>query len=427
MSQRKESNLYFNRLMGGLLLLGFASGLPGQWSLLGQPLQAWLADMKAGEVALGRLSLIALPYSFNFMWAPLIDRFGVRCFGSAGRRRDWLLLIQIVLVAFIALLGLLGPRSETDSWLPLIVIGVCIAFFSATQDVVADAYRTDSLGEHNRAAGAAVFVNGYRIAMAIGGGGTMYFADRLGWQNVYLILSLLMGIGVLGTLLSPRLDDDAQIAPATLSDAMVKPVQDFFTRHGMLGLLILAFVICFKLPDATCRVMVTPLLQKELGFTKAVIGINQFWLGMVMTILGAMLGGVLMAKLGSRRSIWLAMVLQMVSNLGFVLLASRPAHVGLLATVVSVEAICSGIATVIFIAYIMAQCNKKFSATQYALFTSLNAATGTIAGSLTGDAVKALGYQTFFVLTVSFGLPAMLIYAVILQIQKRIDRTSEQV
>ena len=136
-----------------------------------------------------------------------------------------------------------------------------------------------------------------------------------------------------------------------------------------------------------------------------------------------MLGGYLMAKLGSNRSIWLAMVLQMVSNLGFVVLASQPAHVGLLATVVSVEAICSGIATVCFIAYIMAQCNKRFSATQYALFTSLNAATGTIAGSLTGDAVQALGYQTFFWLTVSFGLPAMVLYAVIGQIQRRSNRT----
>ena len=423
MSERKEPNLYFNRLMGGLLLLGFASGLPGQWSLLGQPLQAWLGDMNAGKVALGRLSLIALPYSFNFLWAPLLDRFGVRFLGSVGRRRDWLLLIQILLVLSIALLGVFGPHSETDSWLPLIVIGVLIAFFSATQDVVADAYRTDSLGEHNRAAGAAVFVNGYRIAMAIGGGGTMYFADRLGWQNVYLILAALMGIGVVGTLISPRLDDEAQIAPATLQDAVVKPVVDFFSRHGMPGLLILAFVICFKLPDATCRVMVTPLLQTELGFAKDIIGMNQFWLGMFMNIVGAMLGGYLMAKLGSNRSIWLAMVLQMVSNLGFVVLASQPAHVGLLATVVSVEAICSGIATVCFIAYIMAQCNKRFSATQYALFTSLNAATGTIAGSLTGDAVQALGYQTFFWLTVSFGLPAMVLYAVIGQIQRRSNRT----
>jgi PAT family beta-lactamase induction signal transducer AmpG len=419
MSIRKEPHLYCNRLMGGLLLLGFASGLPGQWSLLGQPMQAWLGDLNASEAALGRLSLIALPFSFNFLWAPLLDRFGVCFFKTAGRRRDWLLLIQLLLMGSVAMLGILGPQTASDSWMPLIITALCVAFFSATQDVVADAYRTDSLGEHNRAAGAAVYVNGYRISMAIGGGGAMYFADSLGWRMVYLILAGLMGIGILGTLLSPRLPDDAQIAPATLQDAVVEPVVDFFTRHGKAGLLILAFVVCFKLPDATCRVMVTPLLQKHLGFTKDIIGINQFWLGMGMNIVGAMLGGYLMARLGSRRSMWLAILLQMLSNLGFVLLASLPQNVSLLAVVVSVEAICSGIATVCFIAYIMAQCNRQFSATQYALFTSLNAATGTLAGSLTGDAVVAMGYQTFFFLTVCFGLPAMLLYGLIGRIEKQ--------
>ena len=419
MSERKESNLYFNRLMGGLMLLGFASGLPGQWSILGSPLQAWLADMDAGERALGRLTLIGIPYSLNFLWAPLIDRFGVQFFGRYGRRRDWLPLGQMLLVFCVAMLGLLGPQTSQDSWMPLIVLAICVAFFSATQDVVADAYRTDALGEHNGAAGAAVFVNGYRIAMAIGGGGTMFFADRLGWQWVFLILAGLMAIGLLGTLLCPRLDDEAQKAPATLADAVVLPVVDFFSKHQLSGLLILGFVVCFKLPDATCRVMVTPLLQKELGFSKDVIGANQFWLGMIMTIIGAMLGGYLMSKLGSRKAIWLAMVLQIVSNFGFVILASNSADTMLLAGVVSVEAICSGIATVCFIAFIMAQCNKQFSATQYALFTSLNALTGTVAGSLTGDAVLAVGYQTFFALTVSFGLPAMVLFAIIGQLQRR--------
>jgi len=418
MAKTKPESLYFNRLMGGLMLLGFASGLPGQWSLLGQPLQAWLGDLDASEVALGRLSLIALPFSFNFLWAPLLDRFGMTFFGKAGRRRDWLLLIQILLVASVGVLGFVGPQTTSDSWLPLIIVAVCVAFFSATQDVVADAYRTDSLGEHNRAAGAAVFVNGYRIAMAIGGGGAMYFADSLGWRVVYLILAGFMAIGILGTLFTPRLPDDAQNKPASLQDAVVKPMIDFFTRHGKTSLLILGFVICFKLPDATCRVMVTPLLQKHLAFGKDIIGMNQFWLGMTMNIVGAMLGGYLMAKLGSTKALWLAMILQMFSNLGFALLASTAPSIPLLATVVSIESICSGIATVCFIAYIMAQCNRQFSATQYALFTSLNAATGTLAGSLTGDAVVALGYQTFFLLTVIFGLPAMLLFAMINQINR---------
>lgn len=424
MSDRRKPHLYLNRLMGGLMLLGFASGLPGQWSILGSPLQAWLGDMKAGEAALGRLSLIALPYSFNFLWAPFLDRFGCRLFGHLGRRRDWLVLIQSLLVVCVALLGVLGPTNESDSWLPLIVLAVCIAFFSATQDVLADAYRTDSLDEHNGAAGAAVFVNGYRIAMAIGGGGTMFFADRLGWQMVYLVLAGLMGIGILGTMLSPKLPEKAQVTPTTLENAFFEPVIDFFKRHQFAGLFILAFVVCFKLPDATCRVMVTPLLQKELAFPKAVIGIYTFWVGMGMNIVGAMLGGLLMAKLGSSKAIWLAMVLQMVSNFGFVLLASQPADTTMLAIVITVEALCSGIATVCFIAFIMAQCNKQFSATQYALFSSLNAATGTLAGALTGDVVVALGYQTFFVLTVTFGLPAMVLYAIIGKLEHAPSTTS---
>lgn len=413
MPDDKPSNLYFNRLMGGLFLLGFASGLPGQWSILGQPLQAWLGDLDASEAALGRVTLIGLPFSFNFLFAPFLDRFSVRFFGHAGRRRDWLLLIQILLVGSVGLLGIVGPQTANDSWIPLLVVAVCVAFFSASQDVVADAYRTDSLGKHNRAAGAAVFVNGYRIAMAIGGGGALYYADAIGWRMVYLILGSIMAVGILGTWMCPQLPEDAQHQPANLADAFTKPVIDFFSRHGKASLLILAFVICFKLPDATSRVMVTPLLQKHLGFGKEIIGMYQVWLGLGMTIIGAMLGGYLMAKLGSRKAMWTAMLLQMLSNLGFVILASNEPAIPLLAMVVSLEAICGGIATVSLIAYIMSQCNKQFSATQYALFTSLNAATGTLSGSLTGDAVQAMGYQTFFVLTVSFGLPAMLLFGMI--------------
>ena len=385
MSLRQESNLYCNRLMGGLLLLGFASGLPGQWSLLGSPLQAWLGDMHVDLRTLGRMNLIAMAYNFNFLWAPLLDRYGVGFFGKLGRRRDWLLLIQLLLTVSIAMFGVFGPQDQNDSWVPLIVIATVVAFFSATQDVVADAYRTDSLSDYNSAAGAAVYVNGYRIAMAIGGGGALTFADWLGWHMVYLLLAGFMGLGMIGTMMAPRLKEDAQKPPASLTDAVIKPAIDFFTRHRKTGILILAFVICYKLPDATCRVMVTPLLQTELGFSKATIGMNTFWLGMLMTILGATLGGYLMAKLGSRKAIWLAMILQMVSNFGFVILASFQADTWLLASVVSVEAICSGIATVCFIAFIVAQCNKQFSATQYALFTSLNAATGTLVGALTGD------------------------------------------
>ncbi len=410
MPRSQRPHLYGNRRMAALVALGFASGLPGAWTLLGPPLQAWLGQMQVDLATIGLFGLVALPFTLNFAWAPLMDRFTLPW--MADRRRGWLQVIQWLLLFAIAGMALVGPTEVGDALWPLVVGAMVVAFLAATQDVVADAYRTDVLEDHELGAGAAVFVNGYRIAMAVGTGGSLMAAGVIGWRWTYLCLALLMGIGLLGTRLSPK-PPHADEKPTSLAAAFTQPVLDFFTRHGKRGLLILLFAVLFKLPDATARVMTTPLLQTKLGLDLAEIGLLQSWLGMGVTMIGAMLGGIVIAKMGLMRAMWLLAALQMLSNLGFSVLAAVGPIKWAVATVIGIEALCGGMVTVGFIAFLMAQCNRRYSASQYALFTSLNALTGILTGAFTGYVVQWVGFEWFFVLTALVGLPAVVVLALL--------------
>ncbi len=404
-TKRGVQSLYLNRRMAALLGLGFAAGLPSAYKLLGSTPQAWLGDLKYNVKDIGLVTLVSLPFAFNFVWAPLLDRY-VPPF--MGRRRGWLLLIQLALVVAIAGMGLAGPTAPGQALHAFVIVAVLVAFLAATQDVVADAYRTDILPDAELGAGAAVFVNGYRIAMLAAGGGALMLSGYMSWREVYFILAGLMCVGIIATLLAPDPPRDQQ-HPATLHSAIVEPLQDLFNRHRMATLAILLFIVLFKLPDAMANAMTMPLLQKELLFDKQTIALVRDWMGLALIMLGAICGGGITARIGLVPSLWLFGALQALSNLGFLILAMNKPSVPLLAAVVVVESFCAGLVAAGFIAYLMSLCNRRYSATQYALFTSLMYGAGLLVGGFTGFMVAELGYVTFFLLSVLAAAPGMAI------------------
>lgn len=403
-------SIYLNRRVTVLIGLGFASGLPSAYKTLGSTLQAWLGELNVEVSTIGLFSLVGLPFAFNFLWAPLLDRFAppsvVRHF---GRRRGWLLIIQLLTAVALLVLAVSGPAESGQSLLPLVVSGLLVACLAASQDVVADAYRTDILRPKERGAGAAVYVTGYRLAMMFSGGGAIYLSTAIGWRWTYALLASMMGLGIIATLLARPVPHEEP--PPTLPRAVLEPLLDFVSRHRWRGAAILGFVLLFKLPDAMAANMTMPLLQQGVGFGRQEIAVIREWLGLTVTIAGAFIGGGMVGKLGVVRSLWLFGILQALSNIGFVVQAMVGRHLGCLVTVVIVESFSAGLVTAGFIALLMGLCNRRYSATQYAMFTSLMYGASAVIGSTTGFLVEALGYVQFFGLSVVAGLPGMIALA----------------
>lgn len=405
MARQTLAQVYFNRRMLVLLGLGFASGLPSAYKLLGDTVAAWLTDLDYDVKTIGLFALVGLPFTFNFVWAPLLDRFVPPLL---GRRRGWLLIIQVLLICAIAAMAFAGPVQRDQSLMVFAMAALVVAWLAASQDVVADAYRTDVLPTAERGAGAACYVNGYRIAMLAAGGGAILLSDILPWRVVYLLLAAMMVIGILATLVAPRPSDESE-TPQNITDAVINPIGDFFRRYGGMGLTILLFVVLFKLPDALANKMVMPLLQKHLQFTKPQIVLVREWLGLAATVIGAFAGGAISARWSLRRSLLLFGVLQASSNAGYCVLAMTGTSVTVLTGVIVIENFSAGLVTTGFIAFLMSLCNRRYSATQYALFTSLSFFTASTAGALTGFAVEAVGYIWFYALTVAAGVPGMVL------------------
>ncbi len=398
---------YLGRRMLVLAGLGFASGLPSKYKTLGATLQAWLSDAKVDIETIGLFGLVGLPFALKFLWAPLLDRY-VPPF--LGRRRGWLVVFQGGLVIALALLAVSGPTRPGAALGPLAVSAVVVAFLAASQDVVADAYRTDLLERDERAAGAAMFVNGYRLAMLASGGGALLLSTVLPWRVVYLLLAVSLGLGVVAALAAPE-PPGGDERPATLGESLVMPGVDFARRYGRGAVWILLFVFLFKIPDAMAGAMTTPLLLGPggLGFDKVEVAWIREWLGLGFALGGAWLGGPLVARLGLVRSLWVLGFLQAVSNLGFALLCGVGRSAPALAAVVSVESLCQGLTAAGFVAFLMALCNRRYSATQYALLSGLMALTDVLVGSETGYLVAGLGFSAFFVVSALAGLPGMLL------------------
>jgi len=385
--------------MLALLLLGFSSGLP--LALTADTLQAWLTDSGVDLGTIGLFALVGLPYTLKFLWAPFIDRYAVPLL---GRRRGWLLVTQCLLIVCIAAMAMTDPKSNLMS---VAILALTIAFFSASQDIVVDAYRADVLEEAERAAGAALAVSGYRIAMIVSAAGALWLSGSfdLSWPTIYLVMAAAMLAGIVATLLAPEPAARAE-PPPTLVDAVVKPLAQFFARPT--GLLVLAFVVVFRLPDNTAGAMTVPFMLK-VGFAKVDIAAVRQFAGIALTIAGALTGGWVVAKLGLIKSLWIFGLLQAVSNVGFLILSVVGPDYATMVIVISVESFCGGLVTAGFMAFLMSQCDIRYSATQYALLSSLMAQTRVLGATPTGYLAEHLGWTGFFAMTVFAALPGMMI------------------
>jgi PAT family beta-lactamase induction signal transducer AmpG len=395
--------VFQSRKMAALLLLGFASGLP--LFLTSKTLQAWMTVEGVDLKSIGLFSLVGLPYSLKFLWSPILDRF-IPPF--LGRRRGWLILTQGALLLAIGAMALQNPAQALQL---LAINALLIAFFSATQDIAFDAYRTDVLETHEMGAGAAVAVLGYRIALLITGSLALILADRIPWPTVYLLLAVLMAIGMVTALWAPEpvLRDRP---PDSLADAVRLPFIEFFQRLGAVrGALILLFIVLYKLGDALVNNMSTPFLLKT-GFTQTDIGAIQGGMGLLATIVGVLAGGAVLSKLGINRSLWVFGGLQAVSNLAYLGLSQVGRDYSFMVVAINIENFCAGLGTAAFVAFLMSLCNQRFSATQFALLSSLMAVSRDILVAPAGGIVEAIGWPLFFTLSLVAALPGLLLLPV---------------
>ncbi|MFA5522179.1 MAG: muropeptide transporter [Castellaniella sp.] len=394
------ARIYASPRVFPLLVLGFASGLP--LALTGGTLQAWATLDGVSLQSIGFLTLIGSAYTLKFLWAPLVDRYAPPWL---GRRRSWMLATQLALGAGIAAMGLFSP---SDHLLPLALLAVLVAFFSATQDIAFDAYSTDVLRPGERAAGAALKVLGYRLAMIASGGMALILADQwLGWHNTYFLMGGFMALCGVATSLAPEPEVRGE-PPPSLREAVLAPLAEFFSRKGAVSILIL--IVFYKLGDAFAGALSTTFLLRGAGFTGTEVGAVNKVFGLAATIVGALAGGGIMARLGLYRSLMAFGILQAVSNFGYWVLAVTPPHLFAMGAVVGIENLCGGLGTAAFVALLMGLCRQEFSATQFALLSALSAVGRTyLAGPLTPPLVDAMGWPLFFVITVLIALPGLVL------------------
>jgi MFS transporter, PAT family, beta-lactamase induction signal transducer AmpG len=392
-----------DRRVGVMLWLGFASGLP--LALTSGTLQAWMTVDGVSLTTIGFATLIGQAYVFKFLWAPLLDRFAPPGFGRGlGRRRGWLVATQAAIIAGLGLMALLSP-SHSLMWLAL--VAVAVAFFSASQDVVSDAYRADVLLPAQRGAGAAVSVLGYRLGMVVSGGLALWLAERVtGWAGMYVVMAALMLVGVLATFYAPE-PDAPPSTPRSLQAAVIEPLREFFGRPGAWALL--GLIVCYKLGDAFAGALSTTFLIRGAGFGADEVGLVNKTFGLVATIVGALAGGVLMARLGLFRSLLWFGIGQALTNLGYWLIAVSPKSLALMASAIGVENLVGGMGTAAFVALLMSLVDPRFSATQMALLSALAAVGRVYVGPATGYLVQAVGWPHFFLLTVLFSTPGLLL------------------
>jgi MFS transporter, PAT family, beta-lactamase induction signal transducer AmpG len=382
-----------NKRIALMLPLGFASGLP--LALTSGTLQAWLTVAGMDLKTIGIFTLIGLPYSLKFLWAPVMDRITLPWL---GRRRGWMLLTDIAVAAGLALMGLVGTERGPQ-WLGITAIAV--AFMSASLDIVFDAYRTDVLLPAERGFGAAVWVNGYRLALLLASAGALVLADHIGWSGTYLALAGLMSAGVITVLFSPN-PPSAGLPPKTLKEAVGLPLRELFTRPGIYGLL--SLIVLYKVGDAVAGSLQTAFFIGGLGFSAGEVGYVK-GLGIAATLIGALAGGMVMAKTGLARSLLFFGILQALSNLSFMVLAWIGKSYEALAASVVIENVTGGMGTAAFVALVMSLCDHRYTATQFALLSSLEALGRVFSGRPSAEAVGLLGWGWFFFLSFLVALP----------------------
>jgi PAT family beta-lactamase induction signal transducer AmpG len=380
------------------IFTGFSSGLP--LYILVSLLPAWLRSEGVNLKAIGLFALINLPFTWKFLWAPFFDRY----IPPLGRRRGWLIISQSLLLVSIPIFGAFNPAL--DIW-TIAYLATVVAFFSASQDIVLDAYRRELLIDNELGLGNAVHVNAYKIAGLIPGSLSLILADHMAWSGVFIITALFMLPGILMTLFvkEPALKAGA---PRTLRAAVIEPFKEFIGRNGLKSaLLILAFIFLYKLGDSMATALATP-FYLDMGFSKTEIGLIAKNAGLWPSVIGGLLGGVWMFKLGINRALWLFGAVQMLAILGFAWLATVGHSLLWLGVVIGVEAFGVGLGTAAFVAYIAQTTHPLYTATQFALFTSLAAVPRTFANAATGYMVENLGWFKFFILCFMLAIPGML-------------------
>jgi len=389
----------FNPRLAASLFLGFSSGLP--LALTGATLQAWMVSEKVDLGVIGLFSLVGLPYTLKFVWAPLMDRFTVPLL---GRRRGWIFLTQLALLLGIAAMAFCRPDGVSGMSL-IAAVAVLVAFFSSSQDIVIDAYRTDVLYVGELGPGAAFNIMGYRIGMLVSGALALILADHFSWRIVYLLMAGCMGIGMLATLLAPNPEKQGS-PPQDLREAVLLPLVEFFKRKGAFEVLL--FIVLYKIDVVIATALMTPFIL-SLGFSKTDIGAVTKGFGLIATIVGTLLGGIGVTRLGMKRSLWAFGLAQSISGVSFMVLAYMGHHYLSMVGAIAAENICSGMGTAAFSAFLMSQCDRRFTATQYALLTSLMALTRVIGGAPTGYLAKALGWQSYFLFSIAASIPGLLL------------------
>jgi PAT family beta-lactamase induction signal transducer AmpG len=390
-------HVLFSRRMLVAFVMGFAGGLPLLLTM--GILQAWMMEAGIDLTWIGMITLVQIPYTWKFLWAPFLDRFTLP---FLGRRRGWLFTAQIALMVCIAGLGYSDP--VTNPWM-MIAAAILVAFFSATQDIVIDAYRREDLPDEELGLGSSMYIYGYRLGMLLASGGGMILADHLSFPRVYLIMSLCLLPGVLTTLLTP--EPRVNVAPPqSMKEAMVNPLIDYFRRSGALW--ILTFILLYKIGDTMASAITTP-FYLEIGFSKTEIGAVVKLFGTAATMAGALFGGLLLLKLGINRGLWIFGILQALSTACFAILARIGYNISMLGAVIAFENLSSGMGTAAFVAFMASITNKKFTATQYALLTSLIGVPRALASSVTGLVAKNIGWEGFFIGCTLIAIPGMLL------------------
>ena len=419
--------VYADRRVATILFLGFSSGLP--LALTFGTLNIWLAEVGVSKTTIGLFALMGAPYTLKFLWAPLVDRMPVPYLTRGlGRRRGWAILTQLALMATIAALGATNPAAHLGL---TALFAFMVAFWSASQDIVIDAYRVEILDERQYGAGAAMIVLGYRMGMLVSGAGALYLATYVGWFATYGLMTALMIVGIAAILLNqePRaqesrnsIEHERRIASylearpdplgrgdrvlAWIYGAVISPFAEFMSRRGWL--VILLFILLYKFGDALAGVMSNP-FYLELGFTKIQIANVSKVFGIAATIIGSIIGGVIVDRMGILKSLFVCGILQMLSNLMFAVLAVAGSDLRMLTLAIAVENLSGGMGTAAFVAYLSSLCNIAYTATQYALLTSFMAFGRTLLSSSGGWLADQMDWVSFFVVTTGAALPGLLL------------------
>lgn len=420
----------------GMIFLGFSAGLP--FILVSSTLSAWLADENISLSVIGYFSLVGVAYSIKVFWAPVIDRlplpFLTRIF---GKRRSWMLISQLGIATGLWQMSQIPFDTQLQQ---LALLSVWVAFCSATQDIVIDAYRIEIIAVKFQGAMAAMYVFGYRLALLVAGAGALYLAEFINWQVAYQVMAGCMLVGVVSALLitEPKHDinqsaeaiekkleqslkieaDDGMVYGLIrwFVDAVISPFVEFFQRNGRSGFLILALIALYKMSDIAMGVMANP-FYLDLGFSKKEIADVTKLFGFFMTIFGTSLGGVLVVRYGIMRPLLLGAIIVALTNLLFAVLAVLEPSLYLLAGVVSADNLSGGIASAVFIAYLSSLTNSTYTATQYALFSSLMTLPAKLIGGFSGEIVGGYGYDTFFIYAALIGVPAIILVILLMRIK----------